>query len=88
MGLPLIDRPVPNLSAPPLKFRIKGAPVKPGSYPVGTAEFRYWTAADALRRGGDFWAPILGVKQWQPGAVLDVGLDEGTDFNAFYDRGE
>lgn len=85
-SLPTIARPVPNLAQPPLKFRIKGAAVKPGAYPLGTRQFRYWTAAEALRRGGDFWAPLLGVKQWEPGPVLPVGLDEGVDLNAFYDR--
>ena len=84
--LPTIARPVPNLSKAPLKFKIKGAAVKPGMYPLGTQQFRYWTAAEALRRGGDFWAPLLGVKQWEPGPVLPVGLDEGVDLNAFYDR--
>jgi hypothetical protein len=85
-GLPPIARPIPDLAKPPLKFRIKGAAVKPGTYARDTGEFRYWTAAEALRRGGDIWAPLLGVKQWQPGSVLPVGLDEGVDLNAYYDR--
>ena len=29
---------------------------------------------------------MLGVTRWQPGAVLPVGLDEGKDLNAYYDR--
>lgn len=87
-GLPVLTRDVPKLSGGPLKFRIKGGNVAAGNYAPGTAEFRYWTAAEALRRGGDFWAPILGVKRWQPGAVLSVGLDEGSDLNAYYDRSE
>lgn len=85
---PVIDRPVPDLSAPPLRFKIKGPVVKPGKYAQGTSQFRYWTAAEALRRGGDFWAPLLGVTRWQPGAVLPVGLDEGVQFNAYYNRQE
>jgi len=84
--LPVIARPIPNLAQAPLKFKIKGAAVKAGTYPLGTRQFRYWTAAEALRRGGDFWAPLLGVKQWELGSVLPVGLDEGVDLNAFYDR--
>jgi hypothetical protein len=86
--LPLISRPIPDLGKGPLKYKFKGPAVKPGMYVVGTPEFRYWTAAEALRRGGDFWAPLLGVKQWQPGAVLPVSLDKGVDLNAYYDRTE
>ena len=86
--MPAIAQAVPNLNKPPLRFKIKGSALKPGIYPAGTPGFRYWAAAEALRRGGDFWAPILGVKQWQPGPVLQVGLDEGVDFNAYYDRTE
>jgi len=87
-GLPSIPRPIPNLAKAPLKFKIKGAAVKPGTYQRGTVPYRYWTAAEALRRGGDFWAPLLGVNQWEPGPVLPVGLDEGVDFNAYYNRSE
>ncbi len=86
--MPAIAQPVPNLNKPPLRFKIKGPALKPGIYPAGSPGFRYWAAAEALRRGGDFWAPILGVKRWQPGPVLQVGLDEGVDFNAYYDRTE
>lgn len=84
--LPAIAVPVPNLAKAPLKLRIKGTAVKPGVYDTGTPQFRYWNAAAALRRGADFWAPLLGVTRWEPGAVLPVGLDEGTDLNAYYDR--
>jgi hypothetical protein len=87
-GLPAIARPVPRLATPPLQFKFKGPAVAPGSYAIGTPQFRYWTAAEALRRGGDFWAPILKVKQWEPGAVLPVSLDKGVDLNAYYDRTE
>ena len=86
--LPLIALPVPTLAKAPLKLRIKGPAVKPGVYDVGTPQFRYWNTAVAVRRGADFWAPLLGVTRWQPGAVLPVGLDEGKDLNAYYDRTE
>ena len=85
--LPAIALAVPNLAKPPLKLKIRGAAVKPGVYDTGTAQFRYWNAAAALGRGAGFWAPLLGVTRWQPGAVLPVELDEGTDLNAYYDRG-
>ena len=77
--LPAIQLPVPTLGKAPLKLRIKGTAVNPGIYDTGTPQFRYWNAAAALRRGADFWAPLLRVKRWQPGAVLPVGLDEGQD---------
>ncbi len=88
LGYPDLDRPVPKLATPPLKLKIKGQAVPPGHYAVGTPEFRYWAAAEALRRGADFWAPLLGVRRWQPGSTLPVGLDEGEDLNAYYDRTE
>ncbi|HET9581116.1 MAG TPA: hypothetical protein VFP44_25035 [Usitatibacter sp.] len=88
-GLGLVERPVPVLSKAPLRFRIKtkAAAPKPGIYPKGTPAFRYWAAAEPLRRGGDFWAQ-LGIARWQPGAVLPVSLDKGVDLNAYYDRTE
>jgi len=86
--LPAIQVPVPTLGKAPLKLKIKGTGVSPGIYDTGTPQFRYWNAAAALRRGADFWAPLLRVKRWQPGAVLPVGLDEGQDLNAYYDREE
>jgi hypothetical protein len=87
-GAGRVDRPVPDLSKGSLKFRIKGTAPAAGSYAPGTPQFRYWTAAEALRRGGDFWAPILGLASWQPGKSLAVSLDKGVDLNAYYDRTE
>ncbi|HET9650651.1 MAG TPA: hypothetical protein VFP36_00595 [Usitatibacter sp.] len=86
-ALGLVERPVPVLSKGPLKFRIKGAAPKPGIYPKGTAQFRYWAAAEPLRRGGDFWSQF-GITKWQLGATLPVSLDKGVDLNAYYDRSE
>ena len=87
-GLDVISRPAPHLSKGLLKYKIKGAVIPPGVYAKETPQFRYWTAAEALRRGGDFWAPLLDVKRWAPGAVLGVSLDKGVDLNAYYDRTE
>src|SRR5260370_41809800 len=64
LGLPLVPRPIPKLNLAPLKFKIKGSSIPAGVYPPGTPEFRYWTAAEAVRRGGDFWAS-MGIKRWQ-----------------------
>ena len=86
--LPTISRPVPDLAQAPLRYKFNGPAIAPGIYASDTPEFRYWTAAEALRRGGDFWAPLLGVKKWQPGPVLPVSLDKGVDLNAYYNRTE
>ena len=86
-GLAPIQRPAANLSGAPFPTRIENmAAPAPKIYKKGTAEFRYWNAADALRRGCDFWGAIIGVVPWQPGGVLPVDLDHGEDLNAFYDR--
>lgn len=87
-GLGPIDRPIPDLSKGTLRYRIKGIAPAPGAYEPGTPQFRYWTAAESLRRGGDFWAPVLGLTAWQPGKLLAVSLDKGVDLNAYYDRTE
>jgi len=87
-GGQVIQRPVPVLRDEPFPTRI----VKPSSPPVaklhspGTAEFRYWTAAEALRRGADFWGALLPGVSWEVGSILPVNLDFGVDLNAFYDR--
>jgi hypothetical protein len=79
----------PKESAVPLPFKIKG-PV-PGAqiYEVGSAGFRYYAAAGALRRTADFWGGIVpSGTRWQIGKILPVELDSGTDLNAFYTRGD
>lgn len=81
-------RPVPDPSRRPLAFSFpkpKPAP-PPGTYQPGTPEFRYWTAAEALRRGADYWAVRVPLSRWEVGPTLKVLLDEGTDLNAYYDR--
>src|SRR5262245_51210636 len=82
-----IERPMPVLNQGPLPLEFAGPAVVPGMYDPGTPQFRYWAAAEALRRAADFWAPLLpaGVT-WQPGGALQVLLDEGVDLNAYYDR--
>jgi hypothetical protein len=82
----LVSRPVPDPAKTPLAFGFPPNPPAPGTYQPGTSEFRYWTAADALRRGADFWAPHVPDGVWQLGASLPVQLDEGEDLNAYYDR--
>src|SRR5215471_11922921 len=81
-------RAVPDLSIAPLRMRIDVTrPPAAGAYQPGTPEFRYWSASEALARGAAFWRQFLPQGMtWQPGDELPVLLDEGVDFNAFYDR--
>jgi len=87
-AVPAELRPVPDLSIAPLRMRIDVTPAPAaGAYELGTPEFRYWSAAEALERGATFWRQFLPEgTTWQPGEELRVLLDEGEDFNAFYDR--
>jgi len=87
-GGQVIQRPVPVLRDQPLPLRIVHPASAPEAkpHPPGTAEFRYWTAAEALRRGADFWRALLPGKSWEVGSILPVDLDFGVDLNAFYDR--
>lgn len=82
----------PDLTAAPaLSFIQMGSVPAPGRYLPGTDGFRYWMAADALRRAATFWDSVVqGVlgKQllWQTGTTLPVVLNAGEQFNAYYDR--
>ena len=75
----------PDPSASPLAFRFP-EPAPAPSDDNDSSGFRYWSAAAALRRGADFWAPRVSSGEWELGSVLPVLLDEGEDLNAFYDR--
>ena len=84
-----IARPVPDLSAQALPITIAGTAPTAQRYQAGTREFRYWTAAEALRRGADFWASLVpaGTRWFSTvGQRLRVELDFGEDLNAFYTR--
>lgn len=90
-GAKPVERPVPDPARGPLAFHIEGSVPKPGLYRCGTPGFRYWTAAEALRRSADFWTAILESMPklrvaWQRRRPLDVFLDQGCDLNAYYDR--
>lgn len=79
-------RPVPSLRGT-LAVTIKGKAPAAGRYAQKTPQFRYWTAADALARGVQFWSRILpSTARWFTGASLPVVLDAGEDLNAYYDR--
>jgi len=84
-----IQVPVPNPATIPLPYKISGPAPAPNIYQAGTPEFRYWSAAAALRRTADFWKDFLPPgTPWQLGKVLPVELDTPQPlFNAFYTRG-
>jgi hypothetical protein len=82
----LVQRPIPDLARRPLAFDFDVPQPAPTIYQPGSAEFRYWTAAEALRRAADFWAPRVPGGNWQMGPTLKVILDEDEDLNAYYDR--
>jgi hypothetical protein len=75
----------PDPSAKPLAFRFPAPAPEPSDDNTSFA-FRYWSAAAALRRGANFWAPRVPSGEWELGPMLPVLLDNGEDLNAFYDR--
>lgn len=82
-----ISAPVPGLGRSPYPLTLSGKAPTPKAYTKGTADFRYWSAAVALRRGADFWGALVPAGTlWQPGGTLKVTLDHGVDLNAYYDR--
>jgi hypothetical protein len=87
-GGQVIQRSVPVLREQPFSIRIVNPASAPQAKPhsPGTGDFRYWTAAEALRRGADFWGALLPGTSWEVGSILPVDLDFGIDLNAFYDR--
>ena len=79
----------PNMAASPLPFKIGGTAPAAKVYPAGTASFRFFAAAAALRRTADFWGSVIpSGTQWEVGKTLPVILDDGVDLNAFYTRGQ
>ncbi|MDJ1470866.1 hypothetical protein [Xanthocytophaga flava] len=85
-GGQLIQLNAPKLSSKPLPTIIHGQAPSAKVYPPGTAGFRYWNTASALRRGSDYWGKLLPGITWQMGKTLPIDLDFGVDLNAYYDR--
>ncbi|CAN7611622.1 hypothetical protein [Pararhizobium sp. LjRoot238] len=77
--------PLPDVAKQPFGY-LFDTPAPPPSDQTGSAAFRYWTAAEALRRGADFWAPQVPAQEWQRGPILEVYLDRWEDLQADYDR--
>jgi hypothetical protein len=81
-----MSRPIPDLAKKPLAFSFPKPTPPPAQYNTQTPQFRYWTAAEALRRGADYWAKRVPIKEWEVGPILKVILDEAVELNAYYDR--
>ena len=79
---------MPVNNNPLLQTQINGPSPVPSIYAPGTTEFRYWTAAEALARGVNFWAQWLpaGTRWTIMQAPMRVNLVAGTDLNANYSR--
>ncbi len=90
-GVPPLQLAAPTLPGSPLSTRIIAPPKTPPAqiHTVGSDEFRYWTAAEALRRSAAFWA-AAGARGWHPnvGESIPVRLDDGVDLNAYYARND
>jgi hypothetical protein len=84
-----VESEVPNLTRGRLPIAITDPAPPAGLYESGTPEFRYWVAAEALGRSAAMWAALLPqgfVWVRTNGRRLPIGLDEGEDLNAYYDR--
>jgi hypothetical protein len=88
-GAVAVERAQAKLPKSPLGITID-VPAPPAKlYEPGTAEFRYWQAADAVARGVAFWKPLMPKgTSWQVGKTLPVHLDAGDKLNAVYTRGD
>jgi hypothetical protein len=90
-GIPPLHLPVPTLPGTLLPTRIIAPARAPRAqiHPLGTDGFRYWTAAEALRRAAAFWT-AAGARGWHPdvGDSIPVRLDDGVDLNAYYARND
>jgi hypothetical protein len=71
-----------------LQTRIIEPQPAPGRFSPGSANFRYWVAAEALARGINFWAPLLpaGTRWSVPNPMQVTLVGPGEDLNAFYSR--
>jgi hypothetical protein len=82
----VVSAPYPDVGLPPFDFTFP-LPVLPPDPGRTTPNFRYWNAAEAAKRGIDFWVPTMPpTAAWYCQAALEVRLDLGPIWNATYDR--
>jgi hypothetical protein len=90
-----VSAPKPDVKKQPFGFLFPlPEPVpEPGPEPdTSTRSFRYWNAAEALRRGADFWTPAAAPQEhWYhrtpESPLLDVALSNVDDsWNSAYSR--
>ena len=82
-----VERPAPVLERPRLGLSLVGSKPPARIHPRGTRAFRYWSAADSLCRGVQYWVRVLPEDaRWHIRRPLVVDLDAGRDLNAYYDR--
>lgn len=84
LGL-LVSVPKPDVAQLPFGFDFPLPELDPDP-DTTSRNFRYWNAAEALRRGADFWAPAAAPKtKWESGDRLNVRLlNVGDAWNAEY----
>ena len=81
--------PAPMMDPGSLPVGVAGRAPTAQAYEPATPEFRFWAAAEALGRAAGMWSQLLpaGVTWYRSvGSRLQAFLDEGEDFNAYYDR--
>ncbi|MDK1494626.1 hypothetical protein QN219_32420 [Sinorhizobium sp. 7-81] len=81
----LVKADKPNIKQLPFRYTFPPPALAPDP-DTTSPNFRYWNAAEALRRGADFWGPAVPDQQWFGGPDLEVRLNVGTRWNANYDR--
>jgi len=81
----LITADQPDLLELPFQFSFP-VPARNPDANTSSLGFRYWNAAEALRRGARFWGPAVPDQDWFCGANLEVRLDVAVRWNANYDR--
>jgi hypothetical protein len=90
-GVPPVQLAVPALPGSRLPTRIIAPAKAPPAqiHALGTDGFRYWTAAEALRRSAAFWVAAR-ARGWHSeiGNAIPVRLDDGIDLNAYYARND
>ena len=85
-GLIQVDE--PRIDQSPFKYFLPLPRPNPDRYPDSTThDFRYWNTGATLRRGADFWGPVVGSgERWHSVFVLNVRLLENDSWNSSYDR--